>query len=902
MKLSMKRIFNINRNKAFVLFLAVLLSVILILPAGIATAQTTVEGWKTPFNLSKSGQASFPVMVIDSAGVIHASWYDKFAGNIYSRFENGSWSKPVSAPMPFVELPGSLINDDTGIIHAFWTGGSKNRLFYNRTVVADMGKPRAWRATVPIVDNVGEFSVLLDGAGQMHIAFIRVQETPELPAGLYIIHSKDHGLNWTPPQLLYASQYYRGLGRELINLQIVSNGNKDGANLQIVWDNRPRKQVWYTASSDGGKTWTQPDVIQQPEADTLSESPMNIRIGVKGTQALIVWQSNSAGGNCSTLYRWSADGGKTWTRTSEVKKDVSVCTIKPQIFNLDGQFLLISETQGQASFLAWNGSQWSLAQLQPLLVGFNDPESFSQVTLSCKQYELKDGNSLFVIGCDVGPGKDVWASNRTITGLEKWYPQPLVWSNPVVVKLDRVPSAVPNVLSGSGERLNAFWVGDDTASPGLSQIYQAFWDGNRWNKAIPVLKSPQGAARQPSVVRDNQDRFLAVWSGGPASQLYFSWAAVGAASTPGDWSEPIQIPTPPLLTASPHVAVGPDETIYVVYATPINEKRGIYLVKSSDGGKTWGNAVQIFDAEAVGWEMIDYPQAAVAADGTLHVGWIRLTVPGGDGPLGFFYSNSTDGGKTWSSAAPVMEGRVLWSAVESSSDGRVHRLWVEDVNSRRTLKHQFSIDSGKNWSRPSGINTTVDTGISVVVTHDDSGKLHLLQIASDVDQKIKLTHREWDQDNWVQDDAFELDRRAYEQVNGIGASIAKSGRLGVLFGARVVGNPGEAATDQILFTGRTVGSSGTALTTPAPASTPDRPATPISPGQITATSVASSKPSASDRVPTPTPNLAAIRNVPNGEQTSVLTSWIGLIIGAGLAVLIALIAVVVRLNVQRARY
>ena len=42
--------------------------------------------------------------------------------------------------------------------------------------------------------------------------------------------------------------------------------------------------------------------------------------------------------------------------------------------------------------------------------------------------------------------------------------------------------------------------------------------------------------------------------------------------------------------------------LLVVYAIPLNEPRGVYMVRSADLGATWSRPVRVFDGAAAGWE------------------------------------------------------------------------------------------------------------------------------------------------------------------------------------------------------------------------------------------------------------------------------------------------------------
>jgi hypothetical protein len=123
--------------------------------------------------------------------------------------------------------------------------------------------------------------------------------------------------------------------------------------------------------------------------------------------------------------------------------------------------------------------------------------------------------------------------------------------------------------------------------------------------------------------------------------------------------------------------VAPDGTIYVFWngSTRLASLNSTWVVKSTDGGATWGKPVAISrltDSEPpvnTAFRVNSFPAAAISANGTLYATWTTATASSslsGDtgcapwlGPIGTdcrsyaVYSTSTDGGATWSAPASV---------------------------------------------------------------------------------------------------------------------------------------------------------------------------------------------------------------------------------------------------------
>jgi len=160
----MKRIQQIihsSRSTKFlvvVTFLAILSSGII---ASAVRAQSDVN-WSEPSNLSRSGSATDPVMVVDSDGVFHVLWMDEFVGLIHSSGDGMVWSEPTPMALPTNEQVPFLIADTSGYIHAFWTD-IDGRLFYSRARASLLPSSTAWSSRALISDSVLDFDRYLPG-------------------------------------------------------------------------------------------------------------------------------------------------------------------------------------------------------------------------------------------------------------------------------------------------------------------------------------------------------------------------------------------------------------------------------------------------------------------------------------------------------------------------------------------------------------------------------------------------------------------------------------------------------------------------------------------------------------------------------------------------------------------
>ncbi len=162
------------------------------------------------------------------------------------------------------------------------------------------------------------------------------------------------------------------------------------------------------------------------------------------------------------------------------------------------------------------------------------------------------------------------------------------------------------------------------------------------------------------------------------SPIAFVYSADGGAT----FSAPQLIAGNVLYDQGSHIVVGADGTVYVFWegSTRLAMLNSIWMVSSSDGGVTWSKPVAVSSVADIlnpfntAFRVNSYPAADISTDGTLVAAWASEVPNGGTtfaGTTGCAYfivgtgavranchatitvSMSTDGGMTWSTAAPA---------------------------------------------------------------------------------------------------------------------------------------------------------------------------------------------------------------------------------------------------------
>jgi uncharacterized protein YraI len=800
------------------------------------------DEWAVPVNLSRSGASGDPRMVIDSNGLFHVLWQDTVDGFVYAQGNGSVWSEPAATGnLPFwtriyypdlnetEETPlfvPQLVADRNGNIHAFWID-DENGLYYSSVAAEEFTTFSAWRTRQTLAPAALQLDVSMDVNGFLHLAYVRPTDTEEAPAGVYYRQSVDDGEEWSDPVPVYRSRYFHSTAKEEVNIDIATNRNGETDQVFIAWDNRPLGRVLAARSGDGGLTWDQPFLVDGRELEDVADAvnPGHISVGALGDQVMLVWQAGHTGETCSQYYRWSSDGGETW----EPRQAFGM----PRGCHLSDQFLatqegnlillaIVDEVVGPRGYLmAWDGEKWSEPQEQTILTTFENPETYLEITYQCHQVNMISPNTVIVVGCDGGVGKDIWLTRRVISGIEDWFPPPPIWEPPTLVGVQPGIISSLNLQADADGLLHVIWARNNE-----EEIFYSNQNNLFWTQPAAITRALEGSSGQPVTALDNEGHIFVVWSGIDSGQIYFSSAETARTLTPADWSPAQVVSEPGLVAQSPQIVVDRSGVIYVAYAVPLNEERGIYLVRSEDGGTTWTPTVKVFDGVAAGWAIVDRPQLAATAEGGLHILLSRYQNLNEARPLAIFYTRSENSGESWAAPLLVAEQPVITGDLFGFGLQTLHRLWFNEGNSGLDVWHDLSIDGGRSWDEATSATGFGQVDGPMSFTADAAGRLHLLGVNGPI-----LQHWIWESGGWIIEAQGSLATDTASDVYALGATIATNGDLAAVFAAG-----DEEST--LYYTGRAL-----ALPDFTPEPIPTTTPTP----QPTATATATSTP-----MPTPT--------------------------------------------------
>ncbi len=804
-------------------------------------AQTDAAGWDNPENMSSSGSATEPQVLVDAAGVAHLIWQDSAVNSfVYTSRGPEGWSanRPVELPFGSREFvtdlaatdPTPLYNprmvaDTAGNIHAFWLG-NENALFYSWVPAAQFEELAAWAQPQLLVAAAIGLSAVVDESGGVHLSYVRTQPRESLPAGIYYqkLSSVDEG--WTEPTLLYPSQYFHGLPETQANTQLTVNSVGENSHVYIAWENRPLEKLFFARSVDGGLSWEESTIIDERQKEDAPNTvgPNNLTMTVVDESILLIWQAGHGLNSCGQYYQRSEDNGDSWQAPKRMLEELLGCPEGNRFLGVAGDFdLHFFRYEDQPYLMAWQDGRWSDPQIQPELSSFYSSETFRRVELGCLQLTLFDESQLLAVGCGTSLNEhadDIWRLSRPVGDIETWYPTAPTWEEPKEIITGGLNLLPPIMAADSQGKMHVIWSQADDTNRSQNTIYYAFLDEGQWTQAVPVIQAPEGDIGQLEMIISEDDQLMVIWVSN-SGKLFFSRSNVENAMLQDEWSSPLNLLSPKSFISGADIAVSDDGNVYVATSIPVNNRRGVYLQESLTGGSSWSDPILALDGGTNFWEIVGPPRLEVTSDGQIHLLVVEQAPQAaglGLATTGLFYSRSNSIDGEFSQPELVSEKAVNWA--DLMDDGRqiIHRLWQEPDGLLKDVRHEYSVDAGQTWSESTRVtNQQGPVGFAV----DSGGQVHAVQISDGA-----MNHRIWNGEGWqIADDSGSMrDTTALPGVpQSVVLALSPKQILAALFtNEDFAAEPSEPLSNAYLTWG-TIGSPAelsVSLPTPAPTAIP----------------------------------------------------------------------------------
>jgi len=296
----------------------------------------------------------------------------------------------------------------------------------------------------------------------------------------------------------------------------------------------------------------------------------------------------------------------------------------------------------------------------------------------------------------------------------------ITWSaigQDIIISFDDGVDAYHNsdIAIDSEDNIYVVWPEDDID---VREIHYSISQdgGNTWSgqSTDHVLSFPGGNdALNPSLAVDNNDVIHVVWNQdypqGSPDEIYYSRSENGGLTWTSQTAEQI-ISFPDGQTSnSPEIAIGPDNTLYVVWyeADDIATERDVVNVSiSTDGGLTWsGSTADIPLTQS--FRNITDCRVAVDANDFIHSIWKGTQDLTSPFHYEVYHSRSTNNGITWSGISaermisyyPPEDPSVNIPNIGVDNQGNVIAVWDEDyIDDDNEIMISISTDGGLNWS------------------------------------------------------------------------------------------------------------------------------------------------------------------------------------------------------------
>lgn len=170
------------------------------------------------------------------------------------------------------------------------------------------------------------------------------------------------------------------------------------------------------------------------------------------------------------------------------------------------------------------------------------------------------------------------------------------------------------------------------------------------------------------------------------------------------WTESINISNTPKIASTPDLAVESSGAIDVVWrdTTSGDLNPDVYFTRSTDGGHTWSKAVDISNTPGVCSE----PAIAVGPGDSINVVWVDTSLYNNRPDI--FYSSSADGGSTWSKYEDISPTPLVSSepTISVAHDGTVHVAWADTSSGPERPEIYYVQRAAGKWSLPVDVSNS----------------------------------------------------------------------------------------------------------------------------------------------------------------------------------------------------
>jgi hypothetical protein len=240
-------------------------------------------------------------------------------------------------------------------------------------------------------------------------------------------------------------------------------------------------------------------------------------------------------------------------------------------------------------------------------------------------------------------------------------------------------------------------------------------NGASWSQAVNISSS-DGYSEYPDIAVDNAGNIGVFWGDNTSgiSEIYFKRSTDGGTS----WSQAVNISGNSGYSDQPDAVVDDSGNIDVVWydSTPGNSE--IFFSRSTDNGASWSQAVNISNSPAISVR----PDIAVAAGGNISVVWMDVI----SGYWQIFFSRSTDNGDTWSQPKKIsyLWGNSYLPYIAVDNAGNLNVAWEND--NFGNIFFSRSVDDGVTWSQAKNISANLGGSFGFALAVDGARNIDFI--------------------------------------------------------------------------------------------------------------------------------------------------------------------------------
>lgn len=256
---------------------------------------------------------------------------------------------------------------------------------------------------------------------------------------------------------------------------------------------------------------------------------------------------------------------------------------------------------------------------------------------------------------------------------------------------------------------HALWLLAISTFFGAAGLGNGAWaeDLNTFTVKTKVLNVVPG--RRPSIATDNQGNLYVVFEankkGGRNEHVFF----VKSTDLGLTWTAPEDLANASDTCSHPRIAVEPGGAIDVVWSdsAPSERTPDIFFSHSIDGGKTWSLPTDISNTPGVSAE----PALAIGPDNSIHVIWTDTSK--GEKNKDIYYTSSSNGGKTWAKD-PLLPAEDISNTLGSSTEPAVavdennivHAVWLDGTPGETHPDIYYVYKEAGVWIKPVNVSHT----------------------------------------------------------------------------------------------------------------------------------------------------------------------------------------------------